>query len=132
MNKVKNVIGVVGAVLLLCCVSACAMFSAKVEDLTPKIDKIEETATGVHIKWSVTADKYPSDGMYVILYYSKTNNIEDADEKILVNASSDFKSEGETDLTLSKNGWYYFWLSVEDKARKEQNTTLFCAHNLGA
>lgn len=139
MNKVKTLIGLIGAVLLLCCVSSC---KTNPEIFTPEIHDIEVTETGFHVPWCLEGELAAAlvkKGIYVVIYYSQDGFIDedgafnknlypnDYEEVIALKPDQKIEWEGEVDIPLTTKGEYFIWISVENKTRTDRKYGTYVA-----
>ena len=134
MNKLRTIIGLVVAVLLLCCVSSCKM---NPEEFNPEILNVEQTDTGFHVEWRLQGASANANlikkGVNVVIYYSQEGFIDDNgdfdnklfpndwEEVIALKADQKVEWEGEVDLPITTKGEYFIWISAENKTRTDRN-----------
>ncbi len=143
MNKLRTIIGLVGAVLLLCCVSSCKM---NPEEFNPEILNVEQTDTGFHVEWRLQGASANANlikkGVNVVIYYSQEGFIDDNgdfnnklfpndwEEVIALKADQKVKWEGEVDLPITTKGEYFIWISAENKTRTDRHYGNYVARKI--
>ncbi len=143
MNKLRNVIGLIGAVLLMCCVSSCIL---NPEYFSPEITSVEKTDNGFKVSWLLEGEDARAlmykKGLYVVVYYSQDGFIDSNgdfdknlkpntyEEVIALSPNQKIEWTGESlsvNLPVTKRGEYFIWISAENKKRTVQKYGTYVA-----